>query len=153
MPDYDELIHISATIEQQRLEQERPQKKTFLDYFSLGVTTFGVGYLPLAPGTWGSMVGVAIYLFFGSFKEYINLGFGAQGWTPPQIAAWLHAINLILFLLFCLLGIWAASRATRLFKHKDPQPAESRGVSRLSLFHRPRRQERNELGEFRHQGA
>jgi phosphatidylglycerophosphatase A len=30
---------------------------------------------------------------------------------------------LILFLLFCLLGIWAANRATLLFKNKDPQQA------------------------------
>jgi phosphatidylglycerophosphatase A len=30
---------------------------------------------------------------------------------------------LILFLLFCLLGIWAANRATHLFKNKDPQQA------------------------------
>ncbi len=123
MPDYDEIIHITAAIEKQKLEQERPQKKTFLDYFSLAVTTFGVGYLPLAPGTWGSMVGVGIYLLFGSFKDYVTTGFGSQGWTAEQIAAWIHAVNLVVFLLFCLLGIWAASRATKLFKHKDPSQA------------------------------
>ena len=123
MADYDELIHISATLEKQKLEQERPQKKTFLDYFSLAVTTFGVGYLPLAPGTWGSMVGVGIYLLFGSFKDYVTTGFGSHGWTGAQIAAWIHAVNLVVFLLFCLLGIWAASRATKLFKHKDPSQA------------------------------
>src|SRR5215203_1347004 len=123
MPDYDELIHISATIEQQKLEAEKPQKKTFLDYFSLAVTTFGVGYLPLAPGTWGSMVGVAIYLLFGLLENYVSAGFGTSGWNAAQITAWIHAGNLVLFLLFCLLGIWAASRATTLFKHKDPSQA------------------------------
>lgn len=123
MPDYDELIHISATIEQERLEREKPHQKTFLDYFSLSVTTFGVGYLPLAPGTWGSMVGVAIYLLFGWLENVVSSNFGPQGWTQAQISAWIHAVNLIVFLLFCLLGIWAASRATKLFRHKDPSQA------------------------------
>lgn len=123
MPDYDELIHISATLEKQKLEQEKPQKKTFLDYFSLAVTTFGVGYLPLAPGTWGSMVGVLIYLLFGWIENNLSANFGAKGWSEAQITAWVHAGNLFVFLLFCLLGIWAASRATKLFKHKDPSQA------------------------------
>jgi phosphatidylglycerophosphatase A len=123
MPDYDELIHISATLEKQSLKIEPSRRKTPKDYVALAVTTFGVGYLPLAPGTWGSMVGVAIYLMFGSFKEYVFTGFGGRGWNEAQIAAWIHAGNLFLFLLFCLLGIWAASRATKLFKNKDPQQA------------------------------
>ena len=123
MPDYDELIHISATIEKQKLEAEKPHKKNFLDYFALAVTTFGVGYLPLAPGTWGSMVGVAIYLLFGWLENNISAGFGKRGWTPEQVTAWIHAGNMVVFLLFCLLGIWAASRATKLFKHKDPSQA------------------------------
>jgi phosphatidylglycerophosphatase A len=123
MPDYDELIHISATIEKQKLEGEAPQKRTFIDYFSLAVTTFGVGYLPLAPGTWGSMVGVAIYLAVGWLESNYLAGFGAKGWTQEQLKAWIHAGNLVVFLLFCLLGIWAASRSTKLFKHKDPSQA------------------------------
>ncbi len=124
MTDYDDLIHISATVEKQILEKERPPKqKTLKDYFSLAVTTFGVGYLPLAPGTWGSMVGVGIYLLFGYLETDFFAGYAGRGWTAAQIAAWIHAVNLIVFLLFCLLGIWAANRATKLFKNKDPQQA------------------------------
>jgi phosphatidylglycerophosphatase A len=123
MPDYDELIHISATVEKRKLEEEKPKKKTPLDYFSLAVTTFGVGYLPLAPGTWGSMVGVAIYLLFGWLENNLAANFAADGWTAEQIKAWVHAGNLIVFLLFCLLGVWAANRATGLFRHKDPSQA------------------------------
>ena len=98
-------------------------KKTFLDYFSLAVTTFGVGYLPLAPGTWGSMVGVLIYLFFAWLESNSGIYFLQRGWTEAQFAAWLHAFNLIIFLLFCLLGVWAASRATELLGDKDPPQA------------------------------
>jgi phosphatidylglycerophosphatase A len=123
MPDYDEIIHITAAIENEKLKSERPHKKTFLDYFALSVTTFGVGYLPLAPGTWGSMVGVGIYLLLGWLEGFASPGQRTGGWSEEQLKAWIHAGNLIAFLLLCLLGIWAASRATKLFKHKDPSQA------------------------------
>jgi len=123
MPSYDELIHISATVEERKLAEEKLKNKTSLDYFVLVVTTCGVGYLPLAPGTYGSAVGVAIYLLFGWIEAKASMIFGASGWTDAQSAAWIHAFNLILFLLFCLLGIWAATRAVKLFQNKDPQQA------------------------------
>lgn len=123
MPDYDELIHKSAAFEERILRKEKPHKKTPLDYFSLAVTTFGVGYLPLAPGTWGSMVGVMIYLAAAWAEANVGINLLDKGWNSVQISAWFHAVNLIVFVLFCLLGIWAANRATKLFKNKDPQQA------------------------------
>jgi phosphatidylglycerophosphatase A len=123
MPSYDEIIHTSATAEAQILAEEKLKDKTALDYFALAVTTFGVGYLPLMPGTYGSAVGVGIYLFFTHLEKNTYLSYGLGGGSSEQITAWLHAFNLIAFLLFCLLGIWAANRATRLFKNKDPQQA------------------------------
>ncbi len=103
--------------------EETRTKKNFLDYLSLAVTTCGVGYLPLAPGTWGSMVGVLIYLLFGRIESGFGIYFLHRGWNAEQITAWIHAFNLIVFLLFCLLGVWAASRAVGLFRHKDPPQA------------------------------
>ncbi len=123
MPSYDEIIHVSAAAEIEKLAREKSKPKTPLDYFALGVTTFGVGYLPLMPGTYGSAVGVGVYLLFAHSEKYIYTRYGLDGGTDAQITAWLHAGNLILFLLFCLLGIWAANRATILFKNKDPQQA------------------------------
>lgn len=123
MPDYDELIHTTAAIEADELAREKIEKKSLTDYFSLAVTTFGVGYLPLAPGTYGSAVGVLIYLCVGWIEANIGIYLLRSNWQSEQIAAWLHAGTLIVFLLFCLLGIWAATRAVRLFKNKDPQQA------------------------------
>lgn len=123
MPSYDEIIHISATAEACKLAEEKLKNKTPRDYFALAVTTVGVGYLPLMPGTYGSLVGVGIYLLFGWLETSVSTSFGASGWSEGQITAWVHAANLIVFLLFCLLGIWAANRATLLFKNKDPQQA------------------------------
>jgi phosphatidylglycerophosphatase A len=99
------------------------QNKTFLDYFSLAITTFGVGYLPLAPGTWGSAVGVLIYIIFGYVESLAILNYLPKGFSNEQISAWIHFFNLSVFLLFTLLGIWAAARATELFKDKDPSQA------------------------------
>ena len=121
-PGYDEIIQTSATIESEALAKARV-RKTPMDVFILGVTTWGVGYLPIAPGTWGSMVGVAIYILFGWLEDLISLRFFAAGESAPAAAAWVHSFNLVLFVLFCLLGMWASGRSTVLFKNKDPKQA------------------------------
>jgi phosphatidylglycerophosphatase A len=121
MPSYDEIIHISATVESQKLSKVEIKERSFLDYFSLAFTTFGVGYLPLAPGTWGSMVGVAIYLFVWWIETNLGVYFLHRSWTAEQITAWIDATNVIIFIVFCLIGIWASGRATQLFQNKDPQ--------------------------------
>ena len=68
-----------------------------LDYAALAMATFGVGYLPLMPGTFGSMVGVAIFLLLRSW--------------PLQV---------FFIATITSLGIWAASRTERLLGLKDP---------------------------------
>lgn len=104
---------------------ERRKPKGSLDYLSLAVTTFGVGYLPLAPGTWGSMVGVAIYLGIAWLVAFLAFIFKSQissiGWY--SFVSWVHAVILIAFLLFTLLGVWAAGRATDLLGNSDPSQA------------------------------
>lgn len=123
MPSYDEIIHVSATVEAEKLARESLKPKTALDYFALAVTTFGVGYLPLMPGTFGSLVGVGIYFLIRQFELSGEVLLAANGWQAARVEAWQHVVNLVAFLLFCLLGIWAANRATRLFRNKDPQQA------------------------------
>ncbi len=121
MADYDELIHTTATIETRELAKEKIVEKSVRDYFSLALTTFGVGYLPYAPGTYGSAVGVGIYLLAAWIERSFDFALLAKGFTDVQITAWFHVINLTVFLLFCILSIWASGRATKLFQNKDPQ--------------------------------
>lgn len=116
-----------------QIEKRKP--KGPLDYLSLAVTTFGVGYLPLAPGTWGSMVGVAIYLAVNALVVSVSGSFGV--WSSPvlpvvgvasygtgaNVHAWTHVAILIAFLLFTLLGVRAAGRSTELFGDLDPSQA------------------------------
>ena len=62
-----------------------------------------------------------IYLLFAKFEENALAFFVPRNWSQLQVTAWLDLINLLLFLFFCLLGIWASSRASKLFQDKDPQ--------------------------------
>jgi len=100
---------------------KRRKPEGIKDYLALAVTTVGVGYLPLAPGTWGSLVAVLIYTVLASaFSSYRY----APSITDPQfLVAAIHAVILMIFLLFSLLGVWAAGRATELLGNSDPSEA------------------------------
>lgn len=98
---------------------EKRKASGIVDYFALAVTTFGVGYIPGAPGTYGSAVAVAIYLGVGAFETH------ASGHTnnPAFAAAFHHAVNAVALTLFCLAGIWASSRTEAIFGRGDPSEA------------------------------
>ncbi|HJY28514.1 MAG TPA: phosphatidylglycerophosphatase A [Pyrinomonadaceae bacterium] len=69
------------------------------DYLALAIATCGVGYLPLMPGTFGSLVGVAIFL------------------ALIRISA---AAIVVAILFFTFAGIWAGTRTEKLSQRKDP---------------------------------
>jgi len=97
------------------------RKRSPTDYLALAIATCGVGYLPLAPGTWGSLVGVGIYILLRS----LNLGFirhyaPANSYLLSNPQASFLVIELIAITAIILVGIWAGSRAERLLKRKDP---------------------------------
>jgi phosphatidylglycerophosphatase A len=84
------------------------------DYLALAIATCGVGYLPLAPGTWGSLVAVAFYLLLHAV------------WFPhtdiPRgtfVRSYL-AVQVLIILAVTITGTWAASRTERVLKIKDP---------------------------------
>jgi phosphatidylglycerophosphatase A len=91
------------------------------DYLALAIASCGVGYLPMAPGTWGSLVGIGIYLLlrFSTFR-FIDI-FVPQGsflrFMPLPLFT---SALLVVITLITLVGIWAASRAEELFGRKDP---------------------------------
>ena len=47
------------------LATSRPARSA-KDYLALAIATCGVGYLPLAPGTWGSLLAVAFYWYLAA---------------------------------------------------------------------------------------
>ena len=68
-----------------------------LDYVALAISTWGVGYLPLMPGTFGSLVGLGLFLLLGSL-----------------------VLQVLVLVVLIWAGIWAASRTERILRLKDP---------------------------------
>ncbi|MFL6375679.1 MAG: phosphatidylglycerophosphatase A [Pyrinomonadaceae bacterium] len=93
------------------------------DYLALALTTFGVGYIPGAPGTYGSAVGVAIY--FGVYAVIARLDelFPVRAAAFSQYMAMRWAIIPVALAGFCLIGIWASGRTAPIFGRKDPSQA------------------------------
>lgn len=137
MSKKNQIAEISASFESEILENRQIKPENFFDYFSLCFTTCGVGYLPLAPGTWGSIVGVLIYFGIVSAEAKSLEYFIANGWEVAEITAWFWVLNLVLFLVLCLVGVRTSGRAAKLFGEKDPQKIvidEVMGVLLVFLF-------------------
>ena len=97
------------------------QKKSFTDFLALAVSTSGVGYLPLAPGTWGSLVGVAIYLGYRHLHEHSRIILLDANWVYQQYNAILFATTAVLLAGFCILAIWASRKTEKIHGQKDSQ--------------------------------
>lgn len=117
------LLSIFFAKDHVKAEIEKRKPEGLLDYVSLALTTWGVGYIPGAPGTYGSAVGVAIYIGVGRLVEV-----GRP--TDVIVETWPHiwpgevsALVCILLLVFSLLGIWASGRAIELLGNSDPSQA------------------------------
>jgi phosphatidylglycerophosphatase A len=63
-------------------------------------TALGVGYVPIAPGTFGSLAGLVV-------------------WYALPASAWVHAIAIALIF---AAGVWSATAAGRYFGSGDPGP-------------------------------
>ena len=95
-------------------------RRSAVDYVALGVATCGVGFLPVAPGTWGSLVGVGLFLAANAAGVAVyNLG-AARGWEPLPITALVTTAVLVLLIGLTITGIWAASRTEVVTGRKDP---------------------------------
>ena len=98
------------------------RRRTAGDYFALALATCGVGLIPVAPGTWGSAVGVVLYLGLGRltgrvFDFSVERGLDL---APQQFQGILTTVLLLAILIIMLAGTWAATRAERLLGKKDP---------------------------------
>jgi phosphatidylglycerophosphatase A len=98
------------------------RRRTAGDYLALALATCGVGLIPIAPGTWGSGVGVALYLGLGYLTERIFDYAVRRGLdlAPQQFPAILTTVLLLVILLVALVGTWAATRAEKMLGKKDP---------------------------------
>lgn len=104
-----------------KIEKRKPSGP--LDYLALAVTTFGVGYIPGAPGTYGSFVGLFIYHLATFAAESFEHGV-AEAYRFSEAdrgnSKRRHRVGTFAFTMF---GIWASGRAIPLLGSDDPHEA------------------------------
>jgi phosphatidylglycerophosphatase A len=126
-----QLYFYNPIMSKERVEKRAPNG--LLDYVSLSLTTFGVGYLPLAPGTWGSLVAVGFYAFLANLFSSYRYSPGATS-TEATVAV-IHAVILVAFAVFIILGIWAATHSIPLLGNTDaPQAVVDEVIGQLTTF-------------------
>ena len=83
------------------------QPQTTADRLALAISTCGVGLIPFAPGTFGALVGLAI--FYGLFI------------ACKAVPQYFQACLILVSILISALGIWASNRGEKIFGEKDAQ--------------------------------
>ena len=102
------------------MTKENSAKLNLVDKLSLAIATFGVGYIPIAPGTWGSACGVLIYLLIRQIEYGLLEKLLIRGFQHDLIIIWINLVNTFLLVLFCFFGILCSTQASRIFQKKDP---------------------------------
>lgn len=99
-----------------------PRRRTAGDYLAVAVATCGVGFIPVAPGTWGAGLGVGIYLALGAATEGAFGQTAAGGLRQSALPLQPTLTTLLLFVIAAvsLAGTWAATRSEKLLGRKDP---------------------------------
>jgi phosphatidylglycerophosphatase A len=91
------------------------------DYVALGIATCGVGYMPLAPGTFGSALGVALYLLVrDATLRLVSAHNQNRALTYEQAESLRVALMLAIIFFVTMAGIRAAKRVESLLGRKDP---------------------------------
>ena len=78
-------------------------------------TSLGVGYIPFAPGTFGSLVGTGLFCVFGAQVALIN---DSRIFLTRSPAQRLPAVALAVVI--ALVGVWAAHVSEKFLQKKDP---------------------------------
>lgn len=93
--------------------------KSAKDYLALGIATCGVGYMPIAPGTWGSLVGVGVYLIALEASERFAVWAEEHHLTNVLLESSRASFVVVFLIVLFLIGTWAATRVEKLTGKKD----------------------------------
>jgi phosphatidylglycerophosphatase A len=117
MPIKESSDELNPAIAVSGTEVAAPKRRSAGDYLALAIATCGVGYLPIAPGTLGALVGIAIYL---PVEYVIRHKFALVSAFVLPIDTPVVAAKLLVILVVTMLGVWAASRVEQRLQVKDP---------------------------------
>jgi len=91
-------------------------------YLSLFVATAcGLGYIPMAPGTFGSLAGLALALSVYQVLTALGLDIFQIIVVSGTQLDFLLIIQCVIAVVVAVAGLWTATRASRYWQQKDPQ--------------------------------
>jgi phosphatidylglycerophosphatase A len=96
------------------LSQRKPRFALFI------ATACGLGYLPKAPGTWGSLAGLLLAMLPGLAFEVSGVFISDFRILGREVDPFLF-LHCLLGLIIAAIGVWCASRAAKYWHEKDPQ--------------------------------
>jgi phosphatidylglycerophosphatase A len=97
----------------------RPPRKPRVSIFI--ATVCGIGYIPFAPGTFGSLVGLALALSVYQVLVALSLDIFQILVIHGTPIDFLLLVQCVIAVILAIAGVWTASRASRYWQQKDPQ--------------------------------
>lgn len=98
-----------------RTDQRKPRLSIAI------ATAFGLGYLPKAPGTFGSLAGIAAATFPFWLASLVRAISDSAEVGDTLVYVDPHVFLFGSILLVALIGLWASNEAARFWSIKDPQ--------------------------------
>jgi phosphatidylglycerophosphatase A len=102
-------------------KSETQGKRSPLDYVALSIATCGIGYMPIVPATFGSLVGVAFYLIAQKMGESFAVWSANHQFTNAFLESSRASFTIIFLIALFLIGTWAATRVVQITGKKDPR--------------------------------
>lgn len=84
-------------------------------------TGFGLGYLPIAPATWGSIGSLGVYALIRWWWFRSGISYTSRLSEHMPASFLFLTIHSLLVILISLVGVWAAQKAARQFEDPDPR--------------------------------
>jgi phosphatidylglycerophosphatase A len=103
-----------ATAAHERAAASKPRFALFV------ATACGLGYLPKAPGTWGSLGGLFLFVLSPWFLFGFSFNTDVHVNLPTTIDPVL-LVHVLIAMATATIGVWSATRAARFWQQKDPQ--------------------------------
>jgi phosphatidylglycerophosphatase A len=97
-------------------DAEPPRKPRLSLFFA---TAAGAGYFPKAPGTWGSLIGIAIYWALSKVPGQHTMDVYVHDVYYVLHPQW--PVGFVLAAVIALLGVFTASRVAKFTGRDDPQ--------------------------------
>ena len=120
MPIKESSDELNPTVAVPATEVPAPKRRTAGDYVALAIATCGVGYLPVAPGTLGSLVGAGLYLSVWGVLYRLLVANAQRAGSIVYVFTPQLAFMLLVVFITTMLGIWAATRTEKAVQRKDP---------------------------------